>query len=34
MQWEQLSFLHPDFPYRFQTFDLRTNFKSDSFSEN
>jgi len=33
MQWEQLSFLNPDFPSQSQLFDLRTNVKGDSFPE-
>jgi integrase/recombinase XerD len=33
MQWEQLSFLTPDSLYRSHPFDLRSNDKSDSFSE-
>ena len=33
MQWEQLSFLNPDFPSQSQPFDPRFNFKSDPFPE-
>ena len=33
MQWEQLSFLKPDSLCRAQPFDLRTNGKSEPFSE-
>jgi integrase/recombinase XerD len=33
MQWEQLSFLNPDSLYQSQPFDLRSNGKSEPFSE-
>jgi len=33
MQWEQLSFLNPDSLYQAQPFDLRSNGKSEPFSE-
>lgn len=34
MQWEQLSFLNPDFSSRSQPFDPCSNFERDPFSEN
>jgi integrase/recombinase XerD len=33
MQWEQLSFLNPDYHFQTQPFDLRTNDKTEPFSK-
>jgi hypothetical protein len=33
MQWEQLSFLNPNYFSRSQPFDLRSNVESDAFSQ-